>query len=81
MEDLVDFVSEQAKLPVPKAKAAIEATLAYIQPSCSTLLKSTIDVLLQYPGMTEVERDLLIATRVLFPDDPAETDAPPTLDD
>jgi hypothetical protein len=67
MEDLIDFVSQKAKLPLPEAKIATSATLDYLSPRVSPLLKSSIEVLLQYPNLSEAEKDILIATRILFP--------------
>jgi len=80
MEDLISYVSEQAKLPLPTAKIVASATLDYLDPHFSPLLKSNIEVLLHYPELSEAEKDILIATRILFPKDtPAKE--PPRLDD
>jgi len=76
MEDLIDFVSEITRLPLPEAQDAAAATLDYITPRLSPLLKSSIEVLLQYPNLSEVEKDLLIAGRVLFPTDKSPKDEP-----
>ncbi len=74
MEDLIDFVSERANLPVNAAKIATSATLDYLTPRFSPLLKCTVEVLLQHPELSEAEKDLLIASRVLFPTDPSVDD-------
>lgn len=80
MEDLISYVSEQAKLPLPTAKVVASATLDYLDPHFSPLLKSSIEVLLRYPGLSDAEKDILIAARVLFPKNTA-TKGPPRLDD
>ena len=77
MEDLVDFVSRRGEIARPKAREAIAVALEYLKPHCSPLLKNSIEVHLQYPDLSEAEKDLLIATRVLFPTD----SVPPYSDD
>lgn len=67
MKDLIEFVSENAKLPLPTANVAASATLDYLTPRFPPLLKSSVEVLLHYPELSEAEKDLLIASRVLFP--------------
>ncbi|MAT95672.1 MAG: hypothetical protein CL608_00775 [Anaerolineaceae bacterium] len=81
MEDLIDFVSERAKLPLPAAENATSATLAYLTPRFSPLLKSTVEVMLHHPHLSDAEKDLLIASRVLFPKDSTFTEDPPRLND
>ena len=81
MEDLVGYVSKKAELPLPKAQIVTSATLEYLTPRLSPLLRSSIEVLLQYPDLSEAEKDLLIATRVLFPTDTSPLNKPPELDD
>lgn len=68
MEELIDFVSARSAISRPKAREAVTVTLEFLQPSCSSLLKNSIEVLLQYPHLSDAEKDLLIATRALFPD-------------
>ncbi|MFZ1398342.1 MAG: hypothetical protein WAS33_15665 [Candidatus Promineifilaceae bacterium] len=77
MDDLVEFVSQRSAISRPKAREAVDVTLDFLRPHCSSLLKSSIEVLLQYPHLSEAEKDLLIATRVLFPID----SVPPYPDD
>ena len=81
MEDLIGYVSEKTSLPLPTAKVATSATLDYLTPHLSPLLKSTIEVLLRYPNLSEAEKDLLIATRVLFPSDTSPLNPAPKLSD
>ena len=81
MEDLIDFVSAKAKLPLPTAKVATSATLDCLVPHFSPLLKSSIEVLLLYPELSDAEKDLLIASRVLFPRDTPSMNKPPKLSD
>ena len=81
MEDLIGYVSKKAELPLPAAKTVTSATLEYLTPHLSPLLKSSIEVLLQYPNLSDAEKDLLIATRVLFPTDTSPLNNPPELDD
>jgi hypothetical protein len=81
MEDLIAFVSEKANLPFPTAKMAATAALDYLKPRSSPLLKSTVEVLLHYPNLNEAEKDLLIASRVLFPKDGSPKDDLPQLTD
>lgn len=80
MEDLVNYVSEKAELPLPTAEIVTSATLEYLNLNFSPLLKSSIEVLLQYPNLSEAEKDFLIAARVLFPIE-ASSYKPPKLDD
>lgn len=80
MNDLIDFVSGKAGLPLPAAESAASAALDYLMPRVSPLLKSSVEVLLQYPDLSEAEKDLLIASRVLFPRDRSPTEDPPQLD-
>jgi hypothetical protein len=81
LKDLIDFVSEKAKLPFPLAKNATSAALDYLTPRFSPLLKSSVEVLLHYPDLSEAEKDLLIASRVLFPTDTSLKNKPPQLND
>jgi hypothetical protein len=81
MEDLIDFVSQKAELPLPAAKIVASATLHYLTPRFSPLLKNTIDVLLEYPNLSEAEKDILIATRTLFPRNVSLANTPPQLND
>lgn len=81
MEDLIGFVSQKAELPLPAAKIVASATLHYLTPRFSPLLKNTIDVLLEYPNLSEAEKDILIATRTLFPTNALTVNAPTRLDD
>jgi len=81
MQDLVDFVSEKTRLPFPIAQNVTSATLDYLAPHFSPLLKSSIEVLLEHPNLSEAEKDLLIASRVLFPTDVHPRNKPPQLND
>ena len=81
MEILIDFVAKKAKLPLPEAKVVTSATLDYLTPRFSPLLKSSVEVLLQYPNLSEVEKDILIATRTLFPTDTTPDGTPSQLND
>jgi hypothetical protein len=81
MEDLIGFVSQKAELPLPAAKIVASATLHYLTPHFSPLLKNTIEVLLQYPDLSGAERDILIATRTLFPSNAPSVNTSPRLDD
>ena len=81
MQDLVDFVSEKTRLPFLMAQSATSATLDYLTPHFPPLLKSSIEVLLQYPNLSEAEKDLLIASRVLFPTDSSPKNTPPQFND
>lgn len=76
MEDLIGFVSEKARLPLPTAKMVATATLDYLTPHFSPLLKSSVEVLLHYPNLSGAEKDLLIASRVLFPTDTTPMNKP-----
>ena len=69
MDDLVDFVSQRSEIARPLAREAVTITLNYLRPHCSPLLTNSIEVVLQYPNLSEAEKELLIATRVLFPSD------------
>ncbi len=81
MQDLIDFVSEKTRLPFPIAQNVTSATLDYLTPHFPPLLKSSIEVLLQYPDLSEAEKDLLIASRVLFPTDTSPQNTPPQFND
>ncbi|MCA9943385.1 MAG: hypothetical protein H6656_17595 [Ardenticatenaceae bacterium] len=82
MEDLINFVSKKAMLPLPDAKVVASATLDYLTPRLSPLLRSTIDVMLQYPDLSDAEKDMLVASRILFPtDNSLDSNAPLTLND
>jgi len=81
MKDLIDYVSQKTKLPLPAATHATSATLDYLTPHLTPLLKSSIEVLLQYPNLSEAEKDLLIASRVLFPTDKSSNDESPQFHD
>lgn len=81
MEDLIAFVSEKANLPLPAAKMAATAALDYLEPRSSPLLKNTVEVMLHHPELSEAEKDLLIASLVLFPRDRPSKDDPPQLND
>jgi len=76
MEDLIEYVSEKARLPLPTAQNATSAMLDYLTPHLTPLLKSSIEVLLQYPHLSEAEKDLFIASRVLFPTGTSPQDKP-----
>lgn len=73
MEDLFNYVSEKAKLPLSTAKIVTSTTLEYLNLNSSPLLKSSVEILLQYPNLSEAEKDILIASRVLFPENPPDT--------
>lgn len=76
MEDLINFVSQKSDLPRHLAKAATNATLEYLLPaSSSRLLKTYIEVTLNYPSLSDGERNFLFASKILFPND-----TPPTHD-
>ena len=81
MEDLINYVSQKSDLPPATASAVTSATLDYLEPHCSQLLKSTIEVMLNYPHISGAQQDLLIAVRVLFPHDVASADGSLQFDD
>jgi hypothetical protein len=62
-------VSRRADIPLPQAIEVVTVTIGYLQPHCSSLLKNSIEVLLKHPHLSQDEKDLLIAIRVLFPFD------------
>lgn len=67
MDELVDFVCQQANLPTSEAQKVVNAVLDYLTLCCPSVLQNSIEVLLQYPTLSDAEQDLLIASRVLFP--------------
>lgn len=82
MEDLVNYVSAKSNLPRPIAQAATDAALDYLlQPHTSRLLKTYIDVTLHHPELSQGEKDLLIASRILFPEQTNEDKNPPKFND
>ena len=81
MEDLINFVSQKSNLPLTTAEEVAATTLDYLEPHCSQLLKSTIEVMLNYPDLSEAKQDLLIATRVLFPNKFSRPNEPPLFND
>jgi hypothetical protein len=82
MEDLINFVSTKSNLPRHLAKAATDAALGYLmQPPTSRLLKTYIEVTLQYPGLSQGEKDFLFASKILFPGDNKPDQDDSNLDD